>query len=391
MLPIIQTAHNYGIEVITCDYLPNNHAHQFSDAYENVSVVDKEAVLEVAKKHNINGICSFACDAGAISAAYVAEKMNLPYVGSYESVRILQDKVKFREFLRENGFNVPKSYGVTSVDEAQSIDISFPVIVKPADSAGSKGVTKVENAEDLAQAVEYALNYSISKKVIVEEFIEQKGFASDCDCFSLDGDLKFVSFNSQWFDKNALNPYTPIGFSWPSEMSLEAQKALKCELQRLITLLNLRTGIYNVETREAHDGKAYIMEMSPRGGGNRLAEMVHNVYGVDLIDAVVKSSLGINIGELKSQNSEGVWSEIILHSNKDGKFNSLSITQEVENTFLVEKDVWVKKGEEVHLMQGGHHTIGTLVLRFPDYSTMKSYMNNVENWLTIYVDERKSI
>ncbi len=389
LMPIIHMAHQLGYAVVTCDYLPNNYAHKYSDVYENVSVVNKEAVLEIARKHQISGICSFGCDAGVVSAAHVAEQMNLPSVGPYESICILQDKVKFRKFLQDNNFNVPISKGYFSVTEAiaDADSFYFPIIVKPADSAGSKGVTKVENIQNLSAAVELALKNSLSHRIIIEEFIEQKGFASDCDCFAIDGKMVFTSFSSQWFDDSAQNPYTPIGFSWPTEMSNTTQQMLASELQRLVKLLNMRTGIYNVESREGKDGKCYIMEMSPRGGGNRLAEMIRYVYNVDLIEYVVKSAMGESLPVMQPVHSDCFWSEVILHSNTEGLFRGIAIDSEIENNFLIEKDLWINVGEKVHSMQGGHHTIGTLVLKYPNYDTLKKCMQSVNDWLKIKVKE----
>ena len=102
--PVIDAAHKLGVHVITCDYLPDNIAHKYSDEYHNVSIVDKDAVLELAKRLKIDGIMSFAVDPGVVTAAYVAEQMGLPFAGTYSSVCILQNKDLFRRFLTENGF-----------------------------------------------------------------------------------------------------------------------------------------------------------------------------------------------------------------------------------------------------------------------------------------------
>ena len=107
LLPVIREAKELGLHTITCDYLPDNIAHRYSDEYHNVSITDKEATLALARKFKVDGVMSFACDPGVVTAAYVAEQMGLPNVGPYESVVILQDKGKFRSFLREHGFNVP--------------------------------------------------------------------------------------------------------------------------------------------------------------------------------------------------------------------------------------------------------------------------------------------
>ena len=97
-LPIIKAAHEMGHRVITCDYLPDNIGHKFSDEYCNVSIIEKDAVLETAKRLKIDGVMSFACDPGVVTAAYVAEKLGLTNVGPYESVCILQ----------ESGWDFPK-------------------------------------------------------------------------------------------------------------------------------------------------------------------------------------------------------------------------------------------------------------------------------------------
>ena len=220
LLPVIEVAHKLGHYVITCDYLPDNIAHKYSDEYRNVSIIDKEAVLRVAKELQIDGIMSFAVDPGVVTAAYVQEQMGLPG-NPYESVLVLQNKDRFRQFLAEYGFNVPKATGYGSVEEAWSDKGSFeyPVIVKPTDSAGSKGVARVDRAKDLWEALENAMSHSISGRIIVEEFIEKEGCSSDSDCFSVDGELKFVSFSAQRFDADAPNPYTPSAYSWPSTMT----------------------------------------------------------------------------------------------------------------------------------------------------------------------------
>ena len=177
ILPVIKAAHDLGCYVITCDYLPDNIAHKYSDEYRNISIIDKEAVLSAAEEMRIDGIMSFACDPGVITAAYVAEKMGLPSVGSYEAVQILQNKGKFRNFLKENGFKVPTAKSYKAVSEAVKDASAFhwPVIVKPTDSAGSKGVTKVGHPDDLEESIQYALTFSHVNEFIVEDYLQRLG------------------------------------------------------------------------------------------------------------------------------------------------------------------------------------------------------------------------
>ncbi len=388
LLPVIESAHNLGYYVITCDYIPDNIAHKYSDKYINASIIDKEAILKIAKEEKIDGIMSFAVDPGVVTAAYVAEQLNMPHSGSFESVSILQNKNLFRKFLEDNGFNVPKSKGYSNyIDALNDKDyFTWPIIVKPADSAGSKGVTKVENIENLRKAVEFALNNSLSKQIIIEEFIEKQGCSSDTDCFSVNGELKFVSFSAQRFDDNAANPYTPSAYSWPSTMTELQEKELSNDIQRLLGLLNMRTSIYNIETRVGKNGKTYIMEVSPRGGGNRLAEMLRFATGVDMIENAVRASIGDEIIGIEQKPYNGHWAEIILHSEKEGKFERLEIEKGIKEKNLFQEDLWVEKGDKVNSFNGANDAIGTLVLKFETKEELEKALSNQESWLKVIVE-----
>lgn len=382
LIPVIEAAHQQGYYVITCDYLPDNIAHKYSDEYCNVSILDKEAVLSVAQEKQIDGIMSFAVDPGVITAAYVQEQMGLPAFGPYESVCILQNKDRFRQFLTEHGFNVPKAKGFSSVEEALlGLDgFEWPVIVKPTDSAGSKGVKKVENIKNLEDALRCAFEYSHSHRVIVEEFIEKQGCSSDSDCFSVNGELKFVSFSAQYFDENAENPYTPSAFSWPSTMTKEQETELTSELQRLLSLLKMKTSVYNVETRVGTNGKTYIMEVSPRGGGNRLSEMVRFATGVDLITNAVRAAVGDSVIGLEQKQYNGFWAEIILHSDKDGVFGGVNVDENLRSQ-IHEIDLWVKEGDKVSTFKAANNSIGTLVFNFETHAELLSILKQNKSWI----------
>lgn len=388
LLPVIEAAHKQGYYVITADYLPNNIAHKYSDEYVNVSIVDNEAVLKVAQEKQIDGIISFAVDPGVVSAAYVQEQMGLPSIGPYESVVILQNKDKFRKFLADNGFNVPNAKGYSAKEDAlcDTSWLRFPVIVKPTDSAGSKGVTRVDRIEDYSAALDEAFDKSISRHVIVEEFIEKLGCSSDTDSFLQDGELGFVSFNAQHFDVNAVNPYTPAAFSWPSTFTKEQEAYLTVELQRLLSLLRMKTSVFNIETRVSVDGTPYIMECTPRGGGNRLCEMLRYATGVDLITAQVRAAVGDSVEELEQKPYNGHWAEIILHAPKAGRFAGVELAESLLAE-VVEQDLWVKEGDEVEPFRGANDAIGTLVLRFEDKDEMEYAIAHQKEWLAVMIEK----
>ena len=387
LLPVIKAAHEQGYYVITADYLPDNIAHKHSDEYCNVSIVDKEAVLREARCLQIDGIMSFACDPGVVAASYVQSQMNLPSFGPFESVEILQNKDRFRAFLAENGFNVPWAKGFDGVERAMASmsEYPWPVIVKPTDSAGSKGVMRVDNPESLQAALEYAMRHSISGHIIVEEFIEKTGCSSDSDSMSVDGKLVFTSFCAQRFDADATNPYTPAAYSWPSTFTEGQERYLTQEIQRLITLLGMKTSVFNIETRVGTNGKPYIMELTPRGGGNRLCEMLRYATGVDLITAITRAMVGDPIGKIEQKPYEGHWAEVILHAKKEGRFVGIEIDP-VLPAEVIERDIWVERGDHVNAFNGANDTIGTLVLRFDCARDMEDMLVSQGDWLKVRVE-----
>lgn len=386
LLPVIKAAHEQGYYVITADYLPDNIAHQYSDEYVNVSIIDKEAVLKVAREKQIDGIMSFGVDPGVITASYVQNKMGLPSFGPYESIEILQNKDRFRAFLLQHGFNVPQAKGFDSIEAAmqEAYWYPWPVIVKPTDSAGSKGVTRVEKVEDLRPALEYAMKHSLSGHVIVEEFIEKQGCSSDTDSFSIDGKLAFVSFNAQRFDEHAVNPYTPAAYSWPSTFTKAQEEYLTSEIQRLITLLGLKTLVYNIEARVGTNGKPYIMELAPRGGGNRLCEMLRYATGVDMITAVTRAMVGDSVEGIEQRPYNGHWAEIILHADKSGIYEGIEINDTL-SAEVIEKDLWVEKGDSVEGFEGANNAIGTLVLKFQSAKELERAITHQSDWLKVVV------
>ena len=387
-LPVIKAAHELGLYVITADYLPDNIAHRYSDEYCNVSIIDKEATLAAARKLAIDGVTSFACDPGVVTAAYVAEQLGLPSCGPYESVCILQNKGLFRQFLTENGFRVPTAKGYTDIDAAvaEAEIFHWPVIVKPTDSAGSKGVTRVDDPARLRESIEYALSFSHCDEFIIEDFIEKKGFSSDTDSFSVDGELKFVSFNSQRFDEKASNPYTPAAYSWPSSMSEESEAELRDEIQRLLKLLHMGTSVYNIESREDAAGKPYIMECSPRGGGNRLCECLEYATGVKLVENAVRAAVGMPIVGMEQKPYDGCWAEVILHSDADGIFKELWIDESLREC-VVERDLWIEPGAEVHKFDSANFAVGTLVLRFDSQERLAEVMADIPRYVKVLLKD----
>ncbi len=380
LLPVIDAAHALGCTVITCDYLPDNYAHRFSDHYENVSIVDREAVLASARRLDITAIMSFAADPGVVTAAYVAEKMGLFCQGSLDAVETLQDKVRFRDFLQANGFAVPRHYPCASVEEAlDRFDGSWgTVVVKPVDSAGAKGVSRAADTLQLRHAVERALACSRSGRCIVEEWVDGAGGIIETDAFSIDGIVQDLVVSDQTHDSASFNPIAPIGSIIPTRAGADAVFALRASLQSLVGALGLRTGIYNVEARVGGDGKLYLMEVSPRGAGANIALIQHEAGGPDLIEASVRAALGMEVVLPPWKLKEGVFFHDMLHARDDGVFEGVEYVPGFREEHVIRQTLWIEPGSCVRGMRGSGDAFGSLLLRFENDDELDAFLKNPE-------------
>lgn len=381
----IEKAKELGFYTVLCDFLDDNPGQFVADKFYLVSTTDKNAVLDVAEKENIDGILAYASDPAAPTAAYVAEKLNLPG-NPYESVEILCNKDKFREFLSENNFNTPRAKGYENADDAltdaENGYFKFPVIIKPTDSSGSKGVIKCSNLEDIENSFNYSMSFSRCKRVIVEEYIEKFGYQIAGDGLSIDGKLVFRCFANDHFDSNSVNPFVPVSASFPYNMPDDVQTKIHSEIQRLITLLNMNNCTYNFDIRIDKDYNVYLMEIAPRDGGNYIPQIIKYATGVDLIEYSVKMAMGelVKIPEMKG--ADGFWSYYAVHSARDGILDSVEILPSCKDK-IIENHLLNKQGDKIYGFSGANTTLGCLIMKFDSMDEMLNMMDNSEEWISV--------
>ena len=386
-IPAIKQAKEMGIYVITCDYLPDNPGHQIADEYYNVSTTDKNKVLELAEKLKIDGIVAYASDPAAPTAAYVSEKLDLPG-NPYESVCILTQKDLFRKFLSEHGFNSPKAKGYTSFSDALTDfdDFMMPVMVKPVDSSGSKGVVKIFSKDELFEAVEEALSYSRSKRFIIEEFIVKKGYQVSGDGFSVDGKLVFTSYGNELYSGDGTREYVALGEFWPSLLTDAQKEAVDNELQRLISALGMKTSAYNIEVIIGEDNKVYILELGPRNGGSYIPQLIRYATGVDLVKYTIKASVGDDCSDLHMTKSEGYYSNYMILSKESGCFKELWFEPSFQRDNLLEEHCNCKVGDLVCAYRNTSHSLGTILFKAESLERIKEITENIGKYYQVILE-----
>lgn len=384
----IKEAVRLGYYVITCDYLPDNPGHKFSHEYHNVSTTDKEAVLELAKRLQVDGVVAYASDPAAPTAAYVCEKLGLP-TSPFQSVEILSKKDLFRDFLLKHGFNVPKAKGYINYDDAWNDRNNFklPVMVKPVDSSGSKGVNKLTDWNQLKYFVEDALNYSRDKRFIIEEFIVKKGYQISGDAFSVDGKLVFHCFGNEYYSTKVEKDFAPLGECWPFMMDQSIITRLHKDLQRLITLLNMKSTAYNVEAIVDENDNIYILELGARSGGSLIPQITEYATGVNMVTYVIKAAMGEDCSDLHMVQSNGCWANYMVHANRTGKYKSTWFDSDFEKNHLVEYVTDIKVGDNVYKFRDAQDCTGELIMRFDSPRQMFEMIENIDEYVRLDVSE----
>lgn len=382
----IKKAVEMGYYVITCDYLPNNPGHKYAHEYHNVSTTDKEGVLKLAQELKVEGIVAYASDPAAPVAAYVSEKLGLP-TSPFNAVEILSKKDKFRQFLSEHGFNVPRAKSYSSFQEAlKDINIfKFPVMVKPVDSSGSKGINKLDNDADLEKFCQEALSYSRDKRFIIEEFIEKKGCQISGDVFSVDGKLIFWSFASEFYSSKGIKDFVPLGESWPLTQPRLIEEKLIVDLQRLISELGMKSSAYNVEAVVDKDDNVYIMEMGARSGGSLIPQIIELATGVDMVPYVIKAAAGEDCTDMKLSEPRGCWSNYMLHSTKSGVFERFDFEKDFEKNNLVSVVTSIERGDKVNAFQNAGDALGTLIIKYQSEGEMYDIIQNMDKYVKVIV------
>ena len=390
-LVAIQAAKDLGYYTIVCDYLPDNPGQYIADKFYSTSTTDVEAVYEIAKNEQIDGILAYASDPAALPASIVAERLGLPTNPS-KSVEILGLKYPWRRFLQDNGFACPKVFSFhpsTSVDEIKknTEQFSFPIVVKPTDSSGSKGVTMLNDWNGIEEAISWADSYSRNKVLIVEEYI-QRGFPSVIggDIFVWNG--KIVLFGEmECLRDYERSPLIPIGEKKPIQINNLQRERIHNELQRIVTALDIKFGELNIEILLDKEDNVHFLELGPRAGGNMIPIQLSDAFGIDLVKANVQAAMGETpdfVGkEIKAL--PGCYMHYVLHCYKEGTFKCIEIDKSIKDS-VYRESIYKKAGDPVEVFDGAGKAIGIIFLHFDTTDEMEYFCENHNSLIKIVLE-----
>lgn len=383
----IKAAKHLGYYTILCDYLPDNPGQYEADQFYLISTTDKDAVLELAQKEKIEGVLAYASDPAAPTAAYVAEKLELPG-NPLKSVEILCNKDRFRKFLLENGFSVPDAKGYSlAIDAVKEKDgFEYPIIIKPVDSSGSKGATVLYTEDGLSEALNFAFSFSRSHRIIIEHYIEKKHpYLIGGDIFIKDGKIVLWGLLNCHRDVN-VNPLVPVGKSYPLQLGENDIKNVKHTLSSMVEKLGIRNGSMNVELVVDKDDHVWPIDVGPRSGGNMIPDLLGDMFGVNIAEMSIEAAMGTEIkGNICEPN--GFYATHNLHSNRNGRYKEISFSPEIE-PYIYRKCLYKKQGDVVEYFDNAAKCLGIVFFKFPDEDVMKSVLEHINELITIELLEK---
>lgn len=378
----IKTAKRLGYYTVLCDFLIDNPGQYEADKFYLVSTTDKDAVLEVAQKEQIDGVLAYASDPAAPTAAYIAEKLGL--LGNpYQSVEILCNKDQFRKFLLENGFSTPKAKGYASIENAlkEKENFEFPIIIKPVDSSGSKGATVLYSGDGVENALTFAFGFSRCHRIIIEHFVEKKHpYLIGGDIFIKNGKIVLWGLMNCHRD-NRVNPLVPVGKSYPLKLEEKDIQHVKETLSSMVKKLGICNGSMNVELVVDKSNRVWPIDVGPRSGGNMIPDLLGDMFGVDIAEMSVKVAMGTEIND-DAHEPNGFYATHNLHSDKKGIYKEIVFSSEIE-PYIYRKCLYKKVGDVVEYFDNSAKCLGIVFFKFPNEITMKNVLEHINELITV--------
>lgn len=330
-LGLIRSLRKLGYEIIVTGNQSGLVGEKYADKYIQADYSDKELILQIAQNENIDVICQCCNDFGVYTAAYVAEKMNLPGYDSYETTRILHNKDKFKEFAKKNEILSPVSNAFSNPQNAIEFlaDATFPIIVKPTDASAGNGIHRADTEKEAINAIQVAFQKSKVGRIVIEPFITgtQHGFCT----FLIDKKVVAYSSNNEY---SILNPYRVEIDTYPADNYKETSGILIKQIEKIASTLNLKDGIFHLQYI-MQNGKPYIIEVMRRILGNMYSVPASLLNGLDWDYWETRAKCGLSLANFpQSVQQEGFFAYKALLAKQNGVIKSIEVPTKYKKYLL---------------------------------------------------------
>jgi len=334
-IPIILAAKKLDLWVITTGNNPQDLGHSHADEYHAEDYSQAQKIFLLAKKLNIDAICASSNDFSALACAYTAEKLNLAGHDTFETSQIIHHKDKFRAFALAHNISVPQTIDYP-INTSHLLD--YPLIVKPVDLSGGKGISKVYNKQELDHAIIEAKELSKSHNIVIEAFIE--GSNHGYSTFLKEGEIVFAFMDDEHYFHN---PYLVSGASTSLHYTKDIAEKLNKDLEQIAKILNLVDGLFHVQFI-LQKNIPYIIEICRRTPGDLYVKLVEYATGFDMSKAIVHSMFSKNIEDYSIKKLSYITRHCVMSKDKT------TISSIEYNTFkdkIFDKMTFYRKGDMI--------------------------------------------
>jgi len=287
-LPLILKAQEMGYETHVFAWAAQDVGEKAADFFYPISIVEKDAILEKCREIGICGICTIASDLAVVTVNHVACALGLPG-NSLASTRKSTNKHEMRRAFAEHGDPSPKSIRVDAETDLSKLSLTFPAIVKPTDRSGSRGIFRITRTEELEAAVRAAMEVSLEKKALIEEFAE--GTEYSVEYLSFRGTHHFLAVTLKY--TTGAPHFIETGHLEPAPLSPEMTEKVRRVVEHALDSLEIQNGASHSEIKIDENGKIRLIEIGARMGGDCIGtDLVRYSTGIDFVRAVIDVAVG---------------------------------------------------------------------------------------------------
>jgi len=286
----IAQARATGLRVVAVDRNPEAPGLAAADVAEVVDFSDVDAVLEVARRHGVDGVLTISADRAVPVVAAVADALGLPGIGT-ETAYVMTQKIAMRRVLGDAGVPQPEFAAVRNVHEgfAALERVGLPAVLKPADSGGQRGVFRLETPDDLERHLHVALAESPTGEAIIESYVE--GLELNGLVIVRDGEAFPLTLSDR-----LRPPGLGFGVGWihvyPATIYADQLEEAERVAVHAVHALGLRDGIAFPQLLATDDGRVLVIEVAARIPGGQMADLAKHAVGVDLVEIALRQALG---------------------------------------------------------------------------------------------------
>lgn len=366
-LNLVKASKDLGYYTIVCDTRDYMPAAKLADKLYKYDYRDKEKIYEIAKLENIDGVISNS-EIAMSSVSYLVDMLNFPGNTS-KSLNKIASKSEFRKMQLENKIFAPQSFQSDNLIEIieKTKTMSFPIIIKPCQSSGSRGTAKIMEfcEREIQTHFLECSNFSRNKVVVVEEFVEMSSLDTiNADIFVVNDEIIWDG----WYGniRSPKHKFIPMTKVLPPLFSEEQKKKIIKDVTTLIKASGVTLGEFNVETYFDDKGNLFIIEINPRQGGDNIPSLIEQHTGVDLTKLLVSLTVGDEsyYKHLKQYTRKNNY--VLLHvvfSEKTGKYQGLYISDEIKQFVKYIKE-YNEYGDMVYDARNAEDSIAYVDLEF---------------------------